>query len=246
MKLRVVSDLHFEFHRDGGWGLAQEISEGQPFDVLVVAGDLCDGRGLEDSLEFLAERIQRPIVYVLGNHELYLSSPTKAFEVARKLEAKIPHLHVLERQAIEIEGQRFVGATLWYPHPVELSTDRGMGDFNYIEGFAEWVHPEAVASAAYLEKEILPGDVVVTHFLPHLDSILPLYRQSKINGYFVHNVGGLVEKKGAKLWIHGHTHGTLDYHVGSTRVVCNPHGYVGTIMAGEPNRNFNPHLNLQV
>lgn len=246
MRIRIVSDLHFEFQRDGGWGVAQEISEGQPFDVLVVAGDLSDGRGLEDSLEFLTERIQRPIVYVLGNHELYLSSPAKAYGIARKMAAKIPHLHVLEREALELEGQRFVGATLWYPHAVDLETDREMGDFAYIEGFQSWVHPESQASAAYLRSEIRPGDIVVTHFLPHLDSILPQYRTSKINGYFVHNVGDLVEQKGAKLWIHGHTHGSLDYNVGSTRVICNPHGYAGTVMPGEPNRGFNPHLTLQV
>ena len=30
-----------------------------------------------------------------------------------------------------------------------------------------------------------------------------------------------------KLWTHGHTHHEFDYMVGSTRVVCNPRGYVG-------------------
>jgi hypothetical protein len=29
------------------------------------------------------------------------------------------------------------------------------------------------------------------------------------------------------LWTHGHTHEDFDYHIGSTRVVCNPRGYVG-------------------
>jgi hypothetical protein len=29
-----------------------------------------------------------------------------------------------------------------------------------------------------------------------------------------------------KLWTHGHTHEDFDYMIGSTRVVCNPRGYV--------------------
>jgi len=29
-----------------------------------------------------------------------------------------------------------------------------------------------------------------------------------------------------KLWTHGHTHEEFDYMVGTTRVVCNPRGYI--------------------
>ncbi|MFO7724898.1 MAG: 1-acyl-sn-glycerol-3-phosphate acyltransferase, partial [Oceanipulchritudo sp.] len=33
------------------------------------------------------------------------------------------------------------------------------------------------------------------------------------------------ESSGAALWIHGHSHGFFDYHIGDTRVVCNSRGY---------------------
>jgi len=29
-----------------------------------------------------------------------------------------------------------------------------------------------------------------------------------------------------RLWTHGHTHEDFDYMVGSTRIVCNPRGYI--------------------
>jgi hypothetical protein len=29
-----------------------------------------------------------------------------------------------------------------------------------------------------------------------------------------------------KAWTHGHTHEEFDYMIGSTRVICNPRGYV--------------------
>ena len=29
-----------------------------------------------------------------------------------------------------------------------------------------------------------------------------------------------------KLWTHGHTHEDFDYMIGSTRIVCNPRGYL--------------------
>jgi Icc-related predicted phosphoesterase len=31
------------------------------------------------------------------------------------------------------------------------------------------------------------------------------------------------------LWLHGHTHGSCDYKLGDTRVVCNPMGYPGEV-----------------
>jgi hypothetical protein len=28
------------------------------------------------------------------------------------------------------------------------------------------------------------------------------------------------------LWVHGHTHDSLDYRIGDTRIICNPFGYL--------------------
>ena len=36
----------------------------------------------------------------------------------------------------------------------------------------------------------------------------------------------ILDRPGIKLWTHGHTHEDFDYMVGSTRVVCNPRGYI--------------------
>jgi predicted phosphodiesterase len=42
------------------------------------------------------------------------------------------------------------------------------------------------------------------------------------------------------LVIHGHVHNSADYHIGRTRVICNPHGY------GSENAAFNPALIVEV
>jgi hypothetical protein len=36
----------------------------------------------------------------------------------------------------------------------------------------------------------------------------------------------IMERPQIKLWTHGHTHEDFDYMIGSTRVVCNPRGYI--------------------
>lgn len=94
-----------------------------------------------------------------------------------------------------------------------------------IGGFREWVGGKAKKSAEYLTGEIRPGDVVVTHHLPHIRSVAPRYVGDALTRYFLHDISDVVEGCGARLWLHGHTHDSMDYRVGPTRVLCNPFGY---------------------
>jgi hypothetical protein len=83
---------------------------------------------------------------------------------------------------------------------------------------------------------------VVTHFLPHAGSVAPQYEGSPLNRFFLAaDAQPLVEERGARLWIHGHTHVSFDYQVGKTRVVCNARGY-----PAEPGTSLNPALVIEV
>jgi pyruvate carboxylase len=42
---------------------------------------------------------------------------------------------------------------------------------------------------------------------------------------FASDLAALVREP-VKLWIHGHTHESMDYELNGTRVVCNPRGYL--------------------
>lgn len=246
MKLRIASDLHFEFMRDGGDSLLTELIH-EDFDVLVLAGDVCSFKGLNNTLGRICEAVSpRPVVFVLGNHEAYGGSWMAAVEVLRRVEARCPNLHGLEQQTVTLMGQRFVGCTLWYPHSgVPGRMDRSIGDFQAIKDVYDFLPDTARSSAAFLAQTVQPGDVVVTHYLPHPLSVHPQYQGSPLNRYFLHNLQHTVENNGAKLWAHGHTHKSMDYRAGTTRVVCNPFGYIGG-MAGEPNDRFNGSFTVEV
>jgi len=83
---------------------------------------------------------------------------------------------------------------------------------------------------------------VVTHFLPHPGSVAPQYEGSPLNRFFLAaDAQPLVEERGARLWIHGHTHVSCDYQVGKTRVICNARGY-----PAEPGTSLNPALVIDV
>jgi Icc-related predicted phosphoesterase len=36
----------------------------------------------------------------------------------------------------------------------------------------------------------------------------------------------LIDARQPNLWIHGHVHSRADYHLGATRIVCNPRGHI--------------------
>mgnify|MGYP001037478036 CR=1 FL=1 len=90
---------------------------------------------------------------------------------------------------------------------------------------------------AFIEETLArPFDgptVVVTHHLPHRDSLLDAFAGGKLNPAFGSDLSDIITKYQPALWIHGHTHASFDYRVGETWVLCNPRGN------GKGNPNFN-------
>lgn len=227
MRIQPVSDLHLEFDPDHGKQFAQSL----PVlgDVLVLAGDILPIRRPPHVREMLAWFCDRfpLVVYVPGNHEFYKTSPTAGSELLATCARDFPNLRLLDSAVTEIDGVRFVGTTLWFPPtPDEEEYRSFLADFALIESFVPWVHEAHARHLAFLEQNVHAGDVVITHFVPHPRSIAPQYVGNALNRFFVAgDAAPLVEDRGARLWIHGHTHVSFDYRIGKTRVVCNARGY---------------------
>ena len=71
--------------------------------------------------------------------------------------------------------------------------------------------------------------VVVGHHAPSKASTHPRYKSEVLmNGAYSTNLDNFIlDRRGIKLWTHGHTHEDFDYMIGTTRIVCNPRGYDG-------------------
>ena len=71
--------------------------------------------------------------------------------------------------------------------------------------------------------------VVVGHHTPSRQSCHPRYSEDQLmnGGYHNDYEEYIMDHPQIKLWTHGHTHEKYDYMIGSTRVVCNPRGYIG-------------------
>ena len=71
--------------------------------------------------------------------------------------------------------------------------------------------------------------VVVGHHAPSRLSTHPRYKHEQLmNGAYSTSLDEyIMDHSQIKLWTHGHTHEDFDYMIGSTRIVCNPRGYIG-------------------
>lgn len=238
MRALVLSDLHFEFHRDHGRAFVNGLID--DVDVVILAGDIATLNCLEYAMELFCTKF-RHVVYVHGNHEHYGTDRNTLIQLTERTCAKHRNLHWLDKRVVEIDGVRFAGAPLWFGK--SDAPKAGMTDFRVIRGkFTQWVYQESQAAIDFFDRELREGDVVISHHLPSYRSVAPKWVGSPLNPFFVRPVDDIILRRKPALWIHGHTHESGDYQLGSTRILCNPFGYLRV----EENARFNWDLVVEV
>jgi predicted phosphodiesterase len=228
MKLQLISDLHTEFWDNPG-KLYARIQIEPDLDFLVIAGDLVvpsrqPGAHVKEAFEHYA-KLARHIIYVDGNHEYYGGS----FEsVETTLRAIMPsNFHWLSNHDETIDGVHFFGGTMWFANVDGLNHyyKQYMNDFKLIEDLESVAYDRNQIFSALGELVIRPETIVVTHHLPHMNSVPERFKREPTNRFFVSDQTGLIGRRQPRLWMHGHTHEPCDYKLGETRVLCNPYGY---------------------
>ena len=248
VRLYVLSDLHLE--RQGFTPPPVDA------DVVVLAGDISVGtRGIEWAREWADGR---PVLYVVGNHELYGRSLPALIDELRESAAGTS-IHVLENDELIVGGVRFLGCTLWSDFEFDgaerraaamLLSERVVNDYGQIRTDGRALAPEDtrrihLSSRAWLEQRLSdehPGPtVVVTHHAPLIRSrpSSPVLRA--LGGAFASDVTALMGGERVALWIFGHTHRVADLELNGTRVVSNPRGY-----PHQPVAAFDPALVIEL
>ena len=266
MKVGFCSDAHLEF---GNLVLTND----ENADVLVLAGDIVIANDfkylkLDQTIKAnrkLAADATRWIeffrtvsqnfphtIYVVGNHEHYGSIFANTIPTLREALSEFENIHLLDKDAIVIDGTTFIGATLWTDlnkgDPfVTMRIISEMSDFVNIKvdtrKHGQWKnasfapvdmmfdHAEAMHQFSEMLAHDSPYDkvVMVTHHAPCHLSIPVIYQNQTITNYAYYSDLSefILDHPQIKLAIHGHTHSQSDYQVGDTRVVCNPRGYLG-------------------
>ena len=254
MKIQIASDLHREFPD------SHPVPPLVPgVDVAVMAGDLatyyCWPAAADEMC--LVWRDAR-IVYLPGNHEFYGCDLRLARKKLQEF-CRRRGIEYLDHRSVLIDGVRFVGATLWTDFEIDGTPNesrerigRAINDFRLIRygarNFDTYDASERhAADVSFIERTLAAADaaretaVVVTHHLPSPACIAPCYENDPLNPAFASDLNHIIERHEPALWIHGHTHHSVDACVGSTRILCNPGGYA----RGE-NPLFDPYLTVEI
>ena len=173
MRIRLYSDVHTEFHADGG-GAFIESMDPTDVDILVLAGDLSNAEGIRATLEAFGKQFAGiPVCYVTGNHEFYGGNRETTWKEVRAAARQTPNLHWLNNEVFEFGGRRFLGTTLWFYKSAMNGPVHLMNDFVQIGDFSEWVFEENRKAIQFLDKEVREGDIVITHYLPSEECVAP-------------------------------------------------------------------------
>ena len=235
--IMIAQDLHDHPHMDYN-----------PY----TSGALADlGRRQQTALRF-RDFIKRcsfqfpHVVYVAGNHEFYHGKFIGSLQDLRDECSKYSNVYFMEDDMRTINDVTFIGSTLWTdmnkgdPLTLHAVADM-MNDYRIIRhdghGYSK-LRPAHTAdrhrkSVGYI-RTIIEGKfdekfVVVGHMAPSKLSVHPRYQNDTLmNGAYASDLSEFImDHPQIKLWTHGHTHHKFDYMIGSTRIVCNPRGYIG-------------------
>lgn len=228
MRVALVSDLHFEFHRDYGDAIVASLDP-TGVDVLVLAGDIAVGARLPEALGKLCQRYAKAkVLLVLGNHEYYQTSPEAMEDVCHQARVENPNLEILDNRVVDIQGVRFAGTSLWFrDDPLNAKYKDGLTDFGVIRNFVPWVYQQNQMSEQFIRtvlKSERPPDVVVTHHLPSERCVAERYKGDNLNRFFVAPIADSLPKL-PRYWFYGHTHTALDEEWDGCRFATNPKGY---------------------
>jgi len=256
MRIWAFSDLHQE-HAENAWDPAGH-EPGGGFDVAVVAGDV--HMPMTRALDWLGERLPGvPVVYVPGNHDFWWDRGEDRYTIYDQFErgrdrASALGIHLLLDDTTVIGGTRFLGGTLWtdfrlgsfgLTHAFRTAQGRfGMVDYRRIRTgprSRNRIEPREVlamhrATRDFIKDELAcPHDgqtVVVTHHAPHPASLPD--PPSDLAWCYASDLTDLISDRQPDLWVHGHVHHSVDYRVGTTRILCNPQGHRGESKAFVP------------
>jgi len=256
MKIQLLSDLHNEFLRNGKDSPDHHWTGSIPetnADIVVLAGDIDLGvKGAEWAISE-SERLDKTILYVLGNHEFYRHEYFSVKESIASL-CEATDVHCLDPGMFIHDDVRVIGATLWTNYRADISVPQDLAMFYINNNLSDHrvikyksdgaygrfkpqhalaIHGQELNWLSQQLKDDFDGKTfVVTHHGPHSVCQHPAFPVSEMSGAFHSDLSDLIEAKDIDVWAFGHTHANLDEVVFDTRIVSNQAGYPGEGVIG--------------
>ena len=100
-RIAWTTDIHLDFVQDSNQveRFCRDITETNP-DIVLIGGDIAVAATVEESLLMLAKHLQRPIYFVLGNHDFYKGSIAGVRAKIAQLTKRASLLHWLSNSGV--------------------------------------------------------------------------------------------------------------------------------------------------
>jgi predicted phosphodiesterase len=240
MRIFALSDIHVDFEANARW-LAGLSDADYRNDLLILAGDVTDAlRLLAWSLDKLA-RCFRKVMFVPGNHELWVVRDEQERSSLQKFAAV---LDVVESSGASTQPFRARGVTIvpllgWYDYsfgePGEALRS-SWADYHACRWPADYDEARVSAHFAALNRQrteglfIDPLQKVITfsHFLPRIDVMPSFIPASKRFLYPVlgsARLDGQLRELNSSIHVYGHSHVNRSVELDGVLYVNNAFGY---------------------
>lgn len=213
----------------------------------------------------------KTVIVIPGNHEYYGGDIDEIDADMEKFFTELPEGYkgiFLQRGSLHtIPGvANFIGGTLWtdvYKGNIlagKFIQSRMNDRANIMRGIRRLSYKDMIfengLTLLNIADSLKKGDqslpnIVISHHAPTFKSIHPDFdynpltgmdrRQRYMNAGYASNCDEFIKNHKIDYWIHGHIHHVWDYMLGSTRILCNPHGYLAVDFE-EVNPLFHQHF----
>jgi len=226
--------------------------------ILILAGDLWHSKKYfeftqRDWLSGVAKNFHA-VVVVLGNHDFWDGSLTSEYEYfSNQVKTKcLKNVYLLQNNTVIIDKFKFIGGTLWTDYnnqDYETKNFYKTGlckDYKFIRYGTAYkkLTPDILLKEHYKTKNYIVSNAkkdhkdqkiwVVTHHLPSFLSLNSINKNKIEMGYYASNLHNVIGDGEIDVWVHGHSHESVDYFILNTKIIANPRGYPGE------NTWFNP------
>jgi len=236
MRIFALSDIHVDYNMNAKW-VANISTTDYRDDVLILAGDITHSLPLFDwCLNTMAKRF-RKLLFVPGNHDLWVLQEAPEKDSLQKLEdiSAIVESSGASMKPLRERNVSIIPLLAWYDYSFGEPGEQlrsSWRDYHACRWPNEVSEKEVAAHFAGRNKQQVSaaGDTVITfsHFLPRID-LMPEYIPAKIRSLYP--VFGTIQLElqlrvlNSRIHIYGHSHFNRNVNIDGVSYINNAFGY---------------------